>query len=1146
VSNEFKVKNGLITPSIKSSSDVHDLIGNGAVKIPLGTVEQRPTGQAGLLRFNTAANQFEGHDGTEWGAIAGGGGISLTDLSVTVATASGNGTLSYNNTTGVFTFTPADLSTKQNTLVSGTNIKTINNESILGSGDITIAGGAADLSEVAEDILPSSDGVFDIGSEDKRWLDVFVENSVDIAGAKITGNEDGVVVDAVLAGELLIAENMITPDDLSARQYFGDKGVVDINGNMDILGDWIGVPVVETTEEILGGLAGELDDGFDIGNGFNAQVISIALQSDGKILVGGEFTSYDGTTQNFITRLNSDGSRDTTFDIGTGFNNGVTSIALQSDGKILVGGASTSYNGVTQNNLTRLNPDGSRDTTFDIGTGFTGEFFSFIYSIAIQSDGKILVGGSFTSYNGTTQNNLTRLNPDGSRDTTFDIGTGFNITVYSIAIQSDGKIIVGGEFTSYDGTTQNNLTRLNPDGSRDTTFDIGTGFTGEFFSLILKVKIQSDGKILVGGGFTEYNGVAQNNFTRLNADGSRDTTFVIGTGFNITVYSIAIQSDGKIIVGGEFTSYDGVTQNRIARLNSDGSLDTTFDIGTGLGDDPGFFNIGLAQSIAIQSDGKIVVGGIFISYNDVAQLNITRIFGEAIEGTPAILPPLLGEEGFIRYNKATLKFEGYTGDQWNNVTLETDLDSKQDQLVSGTNIKTINNESILGSGNITIEGGGIALDDLSVTVGTASGNGTLSYNNTSGVFTFTPADLSTKQDTLVSGTDIKTINNESILGAGNITVQTELFSGTNIKTINNESILGAGNITVQTELVSGTNIKTVNGTTLLGSGDLEIGGSVEISETAPSDPDAGDLWWDSTSGTLKIYYDDGASQQWVDASPTLQSDFGPKNVNIIDTPAGEQPEPDEVITLDETFELVASAYSDNLGRDHTSSDWQISDDPAFGTTEVESLNDTSNLTSYEVDGGISTEDTFYWRVRYRDSEGNVSAWSTPIEYEVAPPPDTLGQSYGGGIYMGTVAAAGTCYYLIVAPNATGCAQCQWKTTATATAGTDSDTDGYANTYGPMDNSDHPAGNWCATRTINGFSDWYLPAIEELETFYDNGATGADESVIGSGEAFAHSFYWSSTESNASYVCTLSFTNGGRAGRGKTCCCRVRAVRREPI
>jgi uncharacterized delta-60 repeat protein len=296
-----------------------------------------------------------------------------------------------------------------------------------------------------------------------------------------------------------------------------------------------------------------------------------------KIIAGGYFTSYNGTSQNNITRLNSDGTRDTSFTIGTGFDYFIDAIAIQSDGKIVAGGYFTSYDGTSQNSITRLNSDGTRDTSFTIGTGFD----LAINGIAIQSDGKIVVGGYFTSYNGTPQNNITRLNSDGTRDTSFTIGTGFNDEIYGIAIQSDGKIVVGGYFTSYNGTPQNNITRLNSDGTRDTSFTIGTGF--DFF--IRGIAIQSDGKIVAGGYFTSYDGTPQNSITRLNSDGTRDTSFTTGTGFDNFIRVIAIQSDGKIVAGGYFTSYDGTPQNKITRLNSDGTRDTGFTIGTGLDDD---------------------------------------------------------------------------------------------------------------------------------------------------------------------------------------------------------------------------------------------------------------------------------------------------------------------------------------------------------------------------------------------------------------------------------------------------------------------------------------------------------------------------------------------------------------------------------
>jgi uncharacterized delta-60 repeat protein len=312
---------------------------------------------------------------------------------------------------------------------------------------------------------------------------------------------------------------------------------------------------------------GTLDTGFTIGTGFSAAVRSIVVQSDGKIVVCGDIS---------ITRLNSNGALDTSFNNGNdGFDGAtVNTLAIQSDGKIIAGGSFEEYNKDAQNRITRINPDGSRDTSFTTGTGFGNT----VRAIAIQSDGKIITGGNFVGYNGTTQNRITRLNSNGTRDTGFTIGTGFNNVTYSIAIQSDGKIIIGGVFTSYNGTAQNRITRLNSDGTRDTSFTIGTGFSS---GIVNAIAIQADGKIIAGGSFTNYDGTTQNRITRLNSDGTRDTSFTIGTGIAGTVNTIAIQSDGKIIIGGNFTFYDGTAQNYITRLNSDGTRDTSFVIGTG-------------------------------------------------------------------------------------------------------------------------------------------------------------------------------------------------------------------------------------------------------------------------------------------------------------------------------------------------------------------------------------------------------------------------------------------------------------------------------------------------------------------------------------------------------------------------------------
>jgi hypothetical protein len=161
-----------------------------------------------------------------------------------------------------------------------------------------------------------------------------------------------------------------------------------------------------------------------------------------------------------------------------------------------------------------------------------------------------------------------------------------------------------------------------------------------------------------------------------------------------------------------------------------------------------------------------------------------------------------------------------------------------------------------------------------------------------------------------------------------------------------------------------------------------------------------------------------------------------------------------------------------------------------------------------------------------------------------PTPPALGASFCGGFYTGTICAADTTYYLIVAPNSSGCACCQWKIVNSSTFGTTSCVDGYANTYGPMDNASHPAGNFTATRTINSLSDWYMPARDELNIMYTN------KGSMPSNEEFAAANYWSSTEDSgffgAYYAFYQNFSSGYIVIGSKTSRYRVRAVRRVPV
>lgn len=225
-----------------------------------------------------------------------------------------------------------------------------------------------------------------------------------------------------------------------------------------------------------------------------------------------------------------------------------------------------------------------------------------------QSDGKILVGGYFSgSFQSGSIQNFVRLDQSGSVDPTFNIGSSFDSTVRAIAVQNDGNILVGGDFSSYNGTFIYYIARLDSSGSLNTASFSNTN------SPVQAIAIQNDGKILIGGSFNEYSGSSVNRIVRLNTSGSIDDTFNIGTGFNDGVRDIQIQPDGKILCGGDFSEYSGSTARSIARLNTDGTLDTTFNHGDYFKEQNA--NPAVIRTIALQDDGNILVGGFFTIYS---------------------------------------------------------------------------------------------------------------------------------------------------------------------------------------------------------------------------------------------------------------------------------------------------------------------------------------------------------------------------------------------------------------------------------------------------------------------------------------------------------------------------------------------------
>ena len=354
---------------------------------------------------------------------------------------------------------------------------------------------------------------------------------------------------------------------------------------------------------------GSLDASFNPGSGANYQLFTTAVQADGKIIIGGYFTAVNGTLRNRIARLNADGSHDTGFKPGSGANSYVETLAVQADGKIIIGGQFTSVNSTERNYIARLNADGSLDASFNPGSGAN----NYVWTSALQADGKIIIGGDFTTVNGIAHNNIARLNADGSLDASFSPGSGASSSVRNIVLQADGKMIVGGYFTTVNGSARNNIARLNADGSLDTSFNPGTGAS----HTVLTIIVQADGRIIIGGDFTSVNGTMVNGITRLNADGSLDASFNSGSGTSSTVRSIVLQADGKMIIGGDFTMVNGTARNRIARLNADRSLDASFNPGSGANS--------YVYTYTVQADGRIIVGGFFTTVNGTARNYIARI-----------------------------------------------------------------------------------------------------------------------------------------------------------------------------------------------------------------------------------------------------------------------------------------------------------------------------------------------------------------------------------------------------------------------------------------------------------------------------------------------------------------------------------------
>lgn len=415
---------------------------------------------------------------------------------------------------------------------------------------------------------------------------------------------------------------------------------------------------------------GKLDESFNVGLGADGLIKTIAVQSDNKVIIAGEFISYNGTLINKIARLNENGSIDATFNPGIGANNAISKVIIQPDGKLLIAGSFSTYNDVPVHGVVRLTANGDVDDAF--APAIT-DSLTLIYQIGLQADGKIIVAGKVRNYTGGMANTIEviRLNKTGCRDRSFqpcliNVGDTYarinsicvennanillagtindfgNVIRYrglmlrvspegeilnqkttfwinALAVLKDGKIVADGfDYVEW-STIKRRVVRMNEDLTVDATFLLTDKkmYSDPYESQIQTLSVQLDGKIIIGGNFSEINGLISNNIARLNTDGSFDHLFNQRTGANGTVLATAVQSNGRTIIGGEFSRYNYQNAFNITRIKADGELDPSFNTGSGTN--------GNIYTIAIQGNGKILIGGEFTSYNGNKCSNIARL-----------------------------------------------------------------------------------------------------------------------------------------------------------------------------------------------------------------------------------------------------------------------------------------------------------------------------------------------------------------------------------------------------------------------------------------------------------------------------------------------------------------------------------------
>lgn len=400
--------------------------------------------------------------------------------------------------------------------------------------------------------------------------------------------------------------------------------------------------------EVIPPLPGTLDLTVAPNSNPNDVVRAVVPLPSGMTLIAGHFSTIGLSNAWRVARLDRTLAFDPTFQVNPGADGLVYCMAVQPDGRILIGGDFSAYNQVPRWRLARLNPDGSLDETFRNEPA--GQLDGPVWAIAVQSDGRILIGGDFASVDGRSFARLARLTDSGELDPSFGVeGQALVGGVRALVIQDDDHIYVGSTYGQFPGLASRSLAVLDAQGQPREDFQLVAGPQGP----VSAIALQPDGRILVGGAFSQYDTQVAPRVVRVLPNGSLDPSFDVGLGPDQVVTSLKLQSDGRLLVGGGFTTFNQQPRQRLVRLLPDGALDPLFD--------PDLSLDSWVETIALAPEGKLLVGGDFLSVSSQPVSRLARLHAaDPPPFAPVLLEQPLPQSVFAGDQiRLTIKARGY-------------------------------------------------------------------------------------------------------------------------------------------------------------------------------------------------------------------------------------------------------------------------------------------------------------------------------------------------------------------------------------------------------------------------------------------------------------------------------------------------------